>query len=95
MGCGWVGDWRQRRFAAAPGASCSSVLFGGRETRGLAASSRRREYSWYSTRGTGFRIDHAFLSPLLAARAGSIRYSDEERLAGLSDHSSLILDLDP
>jgi exodeoxyribonuclease III len=53
-----------------------------------------REFSWYSHRGNGFRIDHAFLSPPLAARAGPIRYSHTERLAGLSDHSPLILDLD-
>ena len=52
-----------------------------------------REYSWFSTRGNGFRIDHAFLSATLAARAGSIRYSHDERLAGLSDHSPRILDL--
>jgi exodeoxyribonuclease-3 len=52
-----------------------------------------REYSWFSTRGNGFRIDHAFLSEALAAQAGPIRYSHEERLAGLSDHSPLILDL--
>jgi exodeoxyribonuclease III len=54
-----------------------------------------REFSWYSHRGNGFRIDHAFLSPGLAARAGVIRYSHEERLAGLSDHSVLLLDLPP
>jgi exonuclease III len=53
-----------------------------------------REFSWYSTRGNGFRIDHAFLSPALAARAGEIRYSHDERFTGLSDHSALILDLD-
>ena len=52
-----------------------------------------REYSWYSHRGNGFRIDHAFLSPGLAARAGAMRYSHEERLAGLSDHSVLLLEL--
>jgi len=52
-----------------------------------------REFTWYSHRGNGFRIDHAFLSPSLAARAGVIRYSHEERLAGLSDHSVLLLDL--
>ena len=52
-----------------------------------------REFSWYSTRGNGFRIDHAFLSPALAAQAGAVRYSHDERLAGLSDHSPLILDL--
>jgi len=43
--------------------------------------------------GKRFRIDHAFLSATLAARAGSIRYSHDERLAGLSDHSPRILDL--
>jgi hypothetical protein len=53
-----------------------------------------REYSWYSTRGNGFRIDHAFLSPALAARARAIRYSHDERLAGLSDHSPLVLDVE-
>jgi len=53
-----------------------------------------REFSWYSTRGNGFRIDHAFLSPALAARAGDIRYSHDERESGLSDHSALILDLE-
>ena len=52
-----------------------------------------REYSWFSTRGSGFRIDHAFLSQALAARAGSIRYSHEDRIAGVSDHSPLILEL--
>ncbi len=52
-----------------------------------------REFSWYSTRGNGFRIDHAFLSPTLAAQAGVVRYSHDERLDGLSDHSPLILDL--
>ena len=44
--------------------------------------------------GNGFRIDHAFLSPALAARAGDVEYSHDERLRGLSDHSALILDLD-
>jgi exodeoxyribonuclease-3 len=52
-----------------------------------------REFSWYSHRGNGFRIDHAFLSPALAKRAGPVRYSHDERLSGLSDHSALILDL--
>jgi exonuclease III len=52
-----------------------------------------REYSWFSTRGNGFRIDHAFLSPGLVGCAGPVRYSHEERLAGISDHSPLILEL--
>jgi len=53
-----------------------------------------REYSWFSTRGNGFRIDHAFLSRGLAARAGTISYSHDERIARLSDHSPLILELE-
>jgi exodeoxyribonuclease III len=53
----------------------------------------QREYSWFSTRNNGFRIDHAFLSQELAACAGCVHYSHEERIAGLSDHSPLILDL--
>jgi exodeoxyribonuclease-3 len=52
----------------------------------------RREYSWFSTRSNGFRIDHAFLSQELAAYAGTVHYSHEERIAGLSDHSPLILE---
>jgi exodeoxyribonuclease III len=53
----------------------------------------RREYSWFSTKRNGFRIDHAFLSTALAACTGTIYYSHEERIAGLSDHSPLILEL--
>jgi exonuclease III len=52
-----------------------------------------REYSWYSHRGNGFRIDHAFASPLLAKRIGVIRYLHEDRIAGLSDHSALLLEI--
>ena len=52
-----------------------------------------REFSWYSTRGNGFRIDHAFLSPALVGRTGEVRYSHDERTSGLSDHSALIVDL--
>ena len=53
----------------------------------------RREYSWFSTRNNGFRIDHAFLSQELAACAGTVHYSHKERVAGLSDHTPLILEL--
>jgi exodeoxyribonuclease III len=50
------------------------------------------KYSWFSTRSNEFRIDHAFLSQELAACAGTIHHSHEERIAGLSDHSPLILE---
>jgi exodeoxyribonuclease III len=52
-----------------------------------------REYSWYSHRGNGFRIDHAFASPRLARRIGDIRYSHVERVSGLSDHSALLMEI--
>jgi exonuclease III len=52
-----------------------------------------REFSWYSHRGNGFRIDHAFASHRLARRIGEIRYSHIERTSGLSDHSALLIDV--
>jgi exodeoxyribonuclease III len=53
----------------------------------------RREFSWFSHRGNGFRVDHAFFSASLARRAGAIRYSHTERERGLSDHSPLLIEL--
>ena len=53
----------------------------------------RLEFSWFSHRNNGFRIDHAFLSRHLAARAGEIAYSHTEREARLSDHSAMCVDL--
>jgi exonuclease III len=52
-----------------------------------------REYSWYSHRGNGFRIDHAFASDAMTRRILSVRYSHDERTAGLSDHSALLVDI--
>jgi exodeoxyribonuclease III len=52
-----------------------------------------REYSWYSHRGNGFRIDHAFASSRLAGRIGTIGYSHVERTSGLSVHSALVMEL--
>jgi exodeoxyribonuclease III len=53
-----------------------------------------REFTWYSHRGNGFRIDHAFFSRCLARRTGTLRYSHEERRTGLSDHSALVVELE-
>jgi exodeoxyribonuclease-3 len=57
------------------------------------------EWTWYSrfkgsARGNGFRLDHAFASPILKSRVSSCRYSHEERERGASDHSVLVLDLE-
>jgi exonuclease III len=95
-----IGDFNTcRAFVDEPGAIDATAHFIDKiEAIGFCDLWRRRfpegrEFSWYSTRGNGFRIDHAFLSPALAAQAGAVRYSHEERSAGLSDHSPLILDL--
>jgi exodeoxyribonuclease III len=51
-----------------------------------------REFTWYSHRGNGFRLDHAFCSGGLMARVAEVRYSHEERERGVSDHSAMIVD---
>jgi exodeoxyribonuclease-3 len=96
-----IGDFNTcRAYVDEPGAIDATAHFIDKvEAIGFCDLWRRnypegREFSWYSTRNNGFRIDHAFLSPVLAARAGAVRYSHDERLAGVSDHSLLILDLD-
>jgi len=95
-----IGDFNTcRAYVDEPGAIDATAHFIDKaEAIGFCDLWRRRypegrEFSWYSTRGNGFRIDHAFLSPALAARARAIHYSHGERLAGLSDHSPLILDV--
>jgi len=54
-----------------------------------------RQFSWFSHEGGGFRIDHAFVSRTLAPRVSACWYSHKERESGLSDHSALMLELDP
>jgi len=96
-----IGDFNTcRAYVDEPGAIDATAHFIDKvEAIGFCDLWRRRypegrEFSWYSTRGNGFRIDHAFLSPGLVAQAGAVRYSHDERLTGLSDHSPLILDLE-
>ncbi|PEY34809.1 endonuclease [Bacillus cereus] len=49
-------------------------------------------YSWYSTKGNGFRIDHAFVSPSLKDAILEGYFSHKERLLGYSDHSVLVVE---
>lgn len=53
----------------------------------------RREFSWYSRMGRGFRIDHAFISPPLVPSLLACYYSHSEREDRVSDHSSLLVEL--
>jgi exodeoxyribonuclease-3 len=60
----------------------------------------RWEHTWFSRTGgggvgRGFRIDHAFASPILADRVTGCRYDHEVRERGWSDHSLLFVDLAP
>ncbi len=53
-----------------------------------------RQYSWYSHKRNGFRIDHAYISPRLRPALRAARYSHRDRKAGTSDHSVLLIELD-
>ena len=52
------------------------------------------EYTWYSSKRSGRRLDHAFVSSALLSRVKEVRYSHREREAGLSDHSVMLVRLD-
>ena len=95
-----LGDFNTcRAFVDEPGATDVTARFMDEvQTAGFRDLWRERnpdgrEFTWYSTRGNGFRIDHAFLSHRLAKRAADVRYVHDVRLAGLSDHSMLVVDL--
>ena len=59
----------------------------------------RREYTWYSHKDNGFRLDHAFASKAIAQQAQSVKHVwggfglPGERRESLSDHAALIVDL--
>ena len=54
---------------------------------------RGRQYSWYSQRGRGFRIDHAWISTALQPSLRGARYLHQPRLQRLTDHSALLVEL--
>jgi exonuclease III len=51
------------------------------------------EFTWYSSKGNGFRLDHCFLRRTLAHKLHRAEYSHREREAKLSDHSLLVVDI--
>ncbi len=59
-----------------------------------------REYTWYSHRNNGFRLDYAFCSPHLAPAVTSVQHAwgsgkkKSERRDVLSDHAALIIDIE-
>lgn len=51
-----------------------------------------REFSWFSTQGNGFGLDHALASPVLDADVRSAYYSHIERESGISDHAIMCVE---
>lgn len=51
------------------------------------------EFSWYSQKGNGFRIDHILLSTGLRECLTKAEFSHSERETGASDHSVLTVEL--
>lgn len=77
----------------------------GMEQRGWADAFRqlqgdRREYTWYSHRNNGFRLDYAFSCPQLTPAIVAARHvwgfdsNEPNRRDALSDHAALLLDFD-
>ncbi len=52
----------------------------------------KKEYSWFSRIGNGFRIDHAFISKRLSKNL-KCYYNHNVRIEKLSDHSMLVLEI--
>jgi exonuclease III len=52
-----------------------------------------KDYSWYSNVQNGFRIDYAFISPLLKENLLVSYHSHRERIKNYSDHSILVVEL--
>lgn len=95
-----VGDWNTgRHFIDETGAT----FFGATEFEELmrmgwtdawrSLHPIERGFSWYSSHGNGFRLDHAFLSPQLVSRLVDATLSHVERTGGATDHSALVVNL--
>lgn len=54
----------------------------------------KREFTWYSNIGNGFRIDHAYINEKYKIKIVNCFYSHNERLDKVSDHSMMVLELD-
>ena len=84
-------DTEASRFSAAPG--MQRLLNEGWTDAWRHVHGDRREYSWYSDYGNGYRIDHALLSPSALPLLRHAEYDHGPRLAGTSDHSVLLVEL--
>jgi exonuclease III len=53
-----------------------------------------REFSWYSNKGNGFRIDHVFSTLLLNQSIQHVGYNHLPRINDETDHSAMIVEFD-
>lgn len=53
----------------------------------------KRDYSWYSHQGNGFRYDHIWLHTDLVQYITDCDYIHNDRIDKVSDHSSMFMDL--
>lgn len=53
----------------------------------------KTEFSWYSNKGNGFRIDHAFITSKYNNEISACHYDSKPRNSKISDHSLMRLDL--
>ncbi len=58
-----------------------------------AAYPKERDYTWYSSFGNGFRLDHIWASPQISSRIQRVWHHHETRLTLASDHSAVVLDI--
>ncbi len=54
----------------------------------------KKEFSWVSSRGNGYRYDHALCSQLVDSKIKNIWYEHSVRENKLSDHSALLIDIE-
>lgn len=52
-----------------------------------------REFTWYSSKGNGFRLDHAFCTTTVNDEISIIEYLHDPRERKLTDHSALFVEL--
>lgn len=53
-----------------------------------------REFSWASSKGNGFRINHAFSTLKLNERIRLVNYLHRSREEAITDHSALLVEFD-
>jgi len=53
----------------------------------------KREYSWYSNGGNGFRIDHCLCGDGIIDKVNTCHYDHQPREKGISDHAAMVVEV--